>query len=125
MKKEIRKLPDAELAVMQAIWSCGERAERAMIAEKLRSERPMAETTLLTLLTRLHEKEFIKIEKAGRRSVYSPLVGQHEYISAQSRRFVDTICGGSISAFASALCDSALTREELDELRELLERGAL
>ena len=125
MKREIIKLPDAELAVMQAVWSCGERAERARIAEKLRAERPMAETTLLTLLTRLHDKKFIRIEKEGRRSVYFPLVGRHEYISAQSRRFVDKICGGSISAFASALCDSALTREELDELRALLERGGL
>jgi hypothetical protein len=30
-----------------------------------------------------------------------------------------------MSVFANALCDSGLTREELDELRRLLEEGAL
>ena len=30
-----------------------------------------------------------------------------------------------MSAFASALCDSGLSREEIDELRSLLEKGEL
>ena len=85
----------------------------------------MALTTLLTVLTRLAEKGFVKIEKEGRSSRYYPLVTREAYLAGQSRRFLNQLCGGSISTFAAALCDSGLTREELDELRDLLERGAL
>ena len=72
-----RRLPDAELTVMQAVWDCGAPATRA------------------------------------------------EYLAGQSRSFLDKLCGGSLSVFAAALCDSGLSREELDELRALLERNEL
>ena len=47
------------------------------------------------------------------------------YLAAQSRTFFQKLCGGSVPAFAAALTDSGLSREELDELRTLLERGQL
>ena len=85
----------------------------------------MALTTLLTVLTRLSEKGFLRIQKEGRSARYLPLVAREDYLARQSRNFVDKVCGGSLSAFATALCDSGLTREELAQLRELLERDAL
>ena len=123
MTHDIRRLPDAELEVMQALWDCDPPASRADIEAILFPKHPMAMTTLLTLLTRLGEKGFLKAEKLGRGKVYTPLVSRQDYLAAQSRRFVDKLCGGSISAFAAALCGSGLSREELDQLRELLDRG--
>ncbi|MCI7814212.1 MAG: BlaI/MecI/CopY family transcriptional regulator [Lachnospiraceae bacterium] len=125
MKKAIRKLPDAELEVMQAIWACTPPVSRADIDQILKDTHPMALTTLLTMLTRLSEKGFLKIEKAGRSSRYFPLVTRQEYLAQQSKRFLDKLCGGSLSTFATALCDSGLTKEEIAELRALLERGEL
>ena len=58
----IRRLPDAELEVMQAIWECEEPVSRADIYVILKDTHPMALTTLLTLLTRLSEKGFVRIE---------------------------------------------------------------
>ena len=110
---------------MQSIWACQPPVIRADIENILFKTHPMAMTTLLTLLTRLSEKEFIRIEKVGRSSRYIPLVSQDDYLSAQSKRFVDKLCGGSISTFATALCKSGLSKEELAELREMLERGTL
>lgn len=125
MKEPLRRLPDAELEVMQALWACKAPVVRADIENVLFRTHPMAMTTLLTLLTRLSEKGFIRIEKVGRSSQYTPLVSQGDYLSAQSKRFVDKLCGGSISTFAAALCNSGLSREELAELRDMLERGTL
>ena len=125
MKSHIRRLPDAELEVMQAVWSFEAPVLRKNIEEYLKDIHPMAQTTLLTLLTRLAEKEFIRIEKNGRSSCYYPLVTEQEYLADQSNRFFNKLCGGSISTFANALCDSGLTKEELSELRDLLERGEL
>lgn len=125
MHTSIRKLPDSELEVMQALWACSPPASRADLERILADTHPMAQTTLLTLLSRLCEKGFVKTGKAGRVTHYFPLVTRKDYLASQSNRFFHKLCGGSISAFASALCDSGLTREELDQLRDLLERDAL
>ena len=125
MKQIHRRLPDSELDIMQAVWACDVPASRKDIEQHLDANHPIATTTLLTLLTRLAEKDFIQIEKAGRSSCYYPLITEQEYLAAQSNRFFNKLCGGSISTFANALCDSGLTKEELAELRKLLERGEL
>lgn len=125
MSSTIRRLPDAELEVMQAIWACTPPVARIEIDEILKDTHPMALTTLLTLLTRLSEKGFIKIEKTSRSARYIPLVAQEDYLAEQSKRFFDKLCGGSLSTFATALCNSGLTKEEIAKLRDLLDRGEL
>ena len=125
MKTAIRRLPDAELEVMQAIWACEPPVSRTDIDEILRDTHPMAQTTLLTVLTRLSEKGFVEIRKEGRSACYITVVAKQDYLAQQSRRFVEKVCKGSLPAFAAALCDSGLTKDELAQLRELLERGAL
>lgn len=125
MAESIRRLPDAELEVMQAIWACTPPVARADIQELLKDTHPMALTTLLTVLTRLSEKGFLRIEKAGRSARYIPLISQHDYLAQQSNRFLHKLCGGNLSTFASALCDSGLSKEEVAQLRDLLERGML
>ena len=125
MEQDIRRLPDTELEVMQALWALEAPVTRSGAEAVLAKTHPMAQTTLLTLLGRLAEKGFIQIEKAGRGSVYTPLVSERDYLAAQSRRFYTKLCGGSMSAFAAALCDGGLSREELAELRRLLEENEL
>jgi len=125
MSNPIRRLPDAEQEVMQAIWACKAPAARKDIEEILFKTHPMAMTTLLTLLTRLSEKGFIAIEKNGRRSYYMPRVSQDEYLASQSKNFFEKLCRGNLSVFANALCGSGMSKEEIAELRILLERGEL
>lgn len=125
MKPKIRRLPDSELAVMQAVWQCTPPVSRAELEEILFSQYPMAQTTLLTLLTRLAEKGFLSVEKQNRINYYIPTISREAYLAEQSRRFLNQLCGGSIPLFASALCDSGLSQEELAQLRKLLEEGKL
>lgn len=125
MKPSIQRLPDGELEVMQAIWACEAPVSRKEIEAILFESHPMAMTTLLTMLTRLSDKGFVKITKVGRSSQYTPRISQEDYLAAQGSRFLHKLCGGSISALANALCGSGLSKEELAELRELLERDAL
>lgn len=63
MAERIRTLPDAELEVMQAVWACAVPAKRAQIGAILDQTHPMAPTTLLTVLSRLADKGFLRIEK--------------------------------------------------------------
>lgn len=123
MSHTIRRLPDTELEVMQALWASDTPVPRAQLEERLAQTHPMATTTLLTLLSRLSEKGFVRVDKEGRKSLYAPLVTREDYLAAQSRSFIQKLCGGSLSTLASALCDSGLSKEELEELRELLKEG--
>ena len=125
MNASTRRLPDAILVVMQAVWVCTPPAARAEIVIFFKNTHPMAPTTLLTILTRLSEKGFIRIQKEGRSARYIPLVSKKDYLAQQGNRFFRKLCGGSLPAFASALCDSGLSKEELKELRDLLERNML
>ncbi len=125
MKLQIKRLPDTELEVMQAIWACKSPVARVDIEMLLKDTHPMAMTTLLTILTRLAEKEFIRIEKVSRSARYYPLVSQQEYLAEQSKNFISKLCGGNLSTFAMALCDSGLSKEDLAELRVLLDKDSL
>jgi len=120
-----KRLPDAELAVMQALWACEAPAKRAQIALVLEETHPMAPTTLLTLLSRLAEKGFVKIEKNGKSAVYAPLVARKAYLSDQNRSFRDRLFGRDLPAFAQALTDSGLSADEIELLRDLLKKDAL
>ncbi len=118
-----KRLPDSELEVMQAVWSCTPPVTRADIEEKLSDTYPIAQTTLLTLLTRLTERGYLSAEKAGQKKLFLPLVSKEEYLADQGSRFFRKLCGGNLSTFANALCDSGLTKEEIAQLRSLLERS--
>ena len=125
MKEKLRRLPDSELAVMQAVWSCDAPATRAEIESALGQTHPLATTTVLTLLSRLVERGFLRLSHSGKRNLYTPTVSRQDYLAAQSRHFVEQLCGGDLGVFAAALCDSGLSRDDIDELRDLLERGEL
>ena len=125
MERSMRRLPDAELEVMQALWRCEPPAPRQEIEAHLAETHPMAQTTVLTLLSRLAERGMVTVTREGRRSLYTPAVSRADYLAAQSRTFFEKLCGGSVSAFAAALCQSGISEADLKELRELLERDAL
>ena len=125
MRDLIRRLPDSELEVMQAVWSCTPPVSRADIENIINKTHTMATTTILTLLFRLAERKFLTVEKIGNSNYYTPEILKSDYLAAQSKSFLDKLCGGDMRIFATALCDSGLSDEEIEQLRQLLERGEL
>jgi len=125
MDKDIRRLPDSELELMQIIWDLEPPLSRQDIEEKLPPDRPLAPTTVLTFLDRLREKGFLRAERRGKTNYYTPLVSRREYLARESRGVLDRLFGGSVSAFATALVDGGVSREEIQRLQELLEEGKL
>ena len=125
MKQNIRRLPDSELEVMQIVWDQQPPVSRGDIEMVIKNSHTLAATTILTLLTRLCEKGFLSMEKQGRANLYTPLISRRDYLASESRCLLDKLYGGSVKAFATALCDSGISKEELKELRDLLEHDAL
>lgn len=123
--KEIKRLPESELEIMQIIWRETAPVSRAVIEHTLNEKHPLAPITILTLLTRLCDKGFLSQKKAGRTNVYEPLITEKDYLASESRLFLDRLFNGSVANFAVALCDSGIKKEEVEELRRLLEKGEL
>ena len=123
--KKIKRLPESELEIMQIIWKEEAPVSRMTIERALQERHPLAPTTILTLLTRLCEKGFLSLKKEGRSNLYDPLITEREYLACESRSFLDRMFGGSVAGFATALCDSGIKKEELEELKRMLEKGEL
>ena len=78
--------------------------------------------TAKTLLARLVQKRVLGYESQGRRYVYEPLVTERECVAAVSDSFLDRVFGGSLKPmFAHCVTSRRLTKEELEELKQLLE----
>ena len=86
----------------QALW----RQEKypvssAALMEELAGRRWQT-ATLLKLLSRLEERGFVKREKEGRNNLYTPLVRREDYLSAESRAFLQRLHGGSLPSLVAA-----------------------
>lgn len=120
-----KRLSEGELEIMQIIWKETPPVSRSTIEDVLLQNKEVAPTTILTFLTRLCEKGFLTLEKKGRTNLYTPLICERDYLSAESRHILDKLYGGSLQAFAASLCDSGIKKEEIEALKEMLERGTL
>lgn len=120
-----KRLPDGELSIMQIIWKEQPPVARSTIEQALGDEKQLAPSTIITFLTRLCEKGFLSLTRKGRTNYYTPLVSEREYLAQESRNILDRLYGGSLASFATALCDSGVSREDIEQLRDMLERGSL
>lgn len=118
---KIKRLPDAELEIMNALWD----ADAPLTAAELETALPgppRARTTLLTLLARLEEKGCVTREKQGRGYLYTAALTRAAYLSAESRSLWGRLFGGSPRNFVAALAETdTLTDADIDELAEYLE----
>lgn len=123
--KNMIKLPESELEVMQAIWLLNEAGEKAVSAGLIMDRYPelnrLKLTTVLTLITRLHSKGFIKIEKIGRSNCYKPIVPLKEYRKFALKDFAEKLYGTDKVGFVKMiLSDGSLTKKELEELMDYI-----
>ena len=117
---KMKRLPDAELEVMQAVWSLEPPVTAAEVQQKAPSD--WKATSVLTFLSRLCDKGFLSCEKEGRQNLYMPLITREAYLQRESRSFVERLCGGSVKNLVASLSDAgALTENDLDELRAFLD----
>ena len=119
--KKLRRLPDTELEVLQALWDAGTPQPRAWIEGRL-SGKGWASNTFNTYLTRLAEKGFVSCQRRGKTNYYTPLVSREAYLDFESRAVLGKLFGGSArSLMASLVRGGALSRADLDELQRCLD----
>lgn len=120
--KNFIKLPDSELKVMQIIWDMYRQNPKvdagSMIDAYPQVIGHLKLTTVLTLITRLNEKGFIRTEKQGRINYYIPVVAEEQYKNNAVAEFVESVYKNSPINLMSALFDiGVIKQEDIDEFR--------
>jgi len=95
MPRTLRDMPPPlELLCLNALWSLGEgnvKAVQALVAQS----RPLAYTTIMTVLERLVRKRKLTRRKTGRSFVYAPETSRDALRRAAIRELVDSLFEGS------------------------------
>lgn len=120
MKDTPKRLPDAELEVMKALWQAGEPLTRPELEARL-AQHHWASTTLLALLARLEAKGYVAREKQGRGYLYRAALSRRDYLPVESRSALARLFEGSAKNLVAAMAESdALTDRDIAELEEHL-----
>lgn len=117
------QLSDAELDIMKIVWAGGDPALFAFIMAELAARgKTWQKNTVITLLSRLMDKGYLKAKKFGRRNEYTALISETDYQTAQTKHFLDRIYEGSAKGLVSNLIQGDLLSDgEYKELKRLLE----
>ena len=97
-----RLLPELELEVMKVLWD-REKATVGEVQEELKPSRPLAYTTVMTVMDRLARKQAVVRRKQGRGYLYRPAVSQealrqlalerllHDYFADSPQRLLEYV----------------------------------
>ncbi len=113
----MKKLPDAELDIMICLWNADTSVQRNYFNKYF----DWADSTILTLLSRLQDKGFISCEKNGNKNVYTAIISKDEYMRLENSSFLSRLHKGSIRHFVASLAQADnLSNSDIDELENLL-----
>jgi len=120
--KTVPRISDTEWEVMRIIWGRHPITASEIIDALIAQDPSWHPKTARTLLARLVRKKALDYEASGRTYVYSPLVSEPECITTASESFLDRVFGGSLTPMLAHFVERRkLTREDLEELSQLLE----
>lgn len=123
-RKTSETLTEAELRIMQVLWLRGAGTVQQVL-DSLPGEPALAYNTVLTTIRILERKGYIGHSKDGRAHVYSALVAQEDASRSEIRHLVSRFFRNSHEELVlNILEDHGIEAEELNRLKEMLERSS-
>ena len=114
-------LTDLQLAVMRVLWDRGDSTVTDVV-EGLLPERPLALTTVATVLSRLEKRKIVVHRTEGRQYVYRARVTEKDVRRSMVSQLTDMLFDGSPTALISHLLASRdIDARSLDEVKRLIE----
>ena len=123
----MRRFGELEAVIMDRLWQWGRPVLVREVVEDLRGERPLAYTTVMTVMENLHRKGWLRRERDGRAWRYEPTGSRSGYTAAL---MTDALVTSSdrrtaLAHFVLQMSphDAALLREALGRPRPESEEG--
>ena len=119
--KKIKKLPQAEEKLMLAVWDSTPPVARNVLSNKLAQEN-WSDPTILTMLSRLVKKNFLKCEKQGNKNMYTPLISKEEYMAWESISLGKKMRNVSLAGLMAAFMENNdITDDDINQLEKMIE----
>ena len=121
--KRIPELGPVEFELLRILWRRSPATAGEVLAEyNRRRSRPLAYTTVMTLLSRLVEKGVLSAERERQPFRFAPKIGREALLKQRVREFVDVFFEGRSADLALRLVEEGpLPEDALRRLEELLQ----
>lgn len=115
--------PEAE--IMRVVWDRNEPVTVREVYETIRQKRPVAYTTVMSVMNKLARKEVLVQDKSAAAYLYAAAVSDVEVASDVVDAVVEKILAGATEPLISRLLgsNSRLSEQQLKRLEELLQRN--
>jgi BlaI family transcriptional regulator, penicillinase repressor len=125
MSRPARSQPtEGELEILKALWDHGP-SELKQVCAALRRGRPVATTTVATMLKLMQAKGLVDRDESSRSSVWSARVSREAAGTNLVRRLMDLVFDGSARRLLAHMIETEkLTAEERAEIRRMLDAGS-
>ena len=113
-------IPSAELDVLACLWQEGPVTARR-IREMMKKYRPMAHGSVVTLLTRLEDKDMVSKKKGnvGKAFLFSAARKPEAMYRKLTKEMVNRVFAGNVATMVCALFDAqAPTKDELTQIQK-------
>lgn len=116
-------LSDGEWKLMNLLWDESPLTIRNMV-NALRDDTAWTKATVNIMLNRLADKGAVRIDAAGPRKLFYPLLAREDAVTQEARNTLTRIRTGGLGLLVSTMArESDLTDAEIDELYRILKEG--
>jgi BlaI family transcriptional regulator, penicillinase repressor len=117
---------ELELDILKVLWKESPLPVREVRARlEADADRPLAHSSVITMLNIMHRKGFLKRRKIGKAFVFSPKAEKESVTGNMMRDLLSRVFDGSTSAMVMNLLETSdIDAEELSELRRIISRKA-
>jgi BlaI family penicillinase repressor len=121
MRTPSATLTPQELAIMKVVWQRQQATVRD-VYEALRQKRPIAYTTVMTMMKVLEDKAYLKKTLVDRAYVYRPVRPRQQVVGAMVKDFVDRVFDGAAGNLLLHLAkDNRLSEKQRKVINQLIE----
>ena len=118
------KLGKVQLDIMNLLWDLGE-ATAKELTDALSTQKPVAHSTVQTMLRTLEAKGAVRHEQRERTFVFIAVWERNELETTSAHDLLTRVFRGSAYGLVSRLLkDENVSKEELERLRQLIDRHA-
>jgi predicted transcriptional regulator len=125
----MRQFGDLEAAIMDRLWEAGRPMLVREMVDELHGDRPLAYTTVMTVMENLHRKGWLRRERDGRAWRYEPTGSRSSYTTALMNDALGTSSDRrtALAHFVLQMSphDVALLREALEQAEPEGKEGKL
>lgn len=122
MPRMAKDITEAELSILQQLWSDGPSTVRAIVESLAAAGTPMQAATVQKLLERLESKSWVTRDRSGAVQKFIALGDRDDLIGRRLEGIAEQLCEGSMTPLLSHLVRrEQLSPEDIRRLRELID----